>query len=263
MDNVKEQILNLWADVDRLGINKLIEFLETSDFFTAPCSTQYHLAKPGGLAEHSLNVFNLLKQKCDFFPSLEVPDYDFPIVSTETIIVCALGHDLCKVNYYQEGGEPAAGRQLDWARELLDRNLGKMSHQQSVRLLAARCIVPNKDNLFVIPEVISKENASVIIGWLKDGFRLDVIPEFKTIYTVQDQLPLGHGEKSVSILQDFIPLTDVEKLAIRWHMANFDAGVHFNYPSGYAYRAATEVHPLVTLLFTADLEASNIVERGQ
>jgi len=73
-------------------------------------------------------------------------------------------------------------------------------------------------------------------------------------------LPLGHGEKSLSILQDFISLTDDEKLAIRWHMGPTEPGTHFNYPSGYAFRAAMERSPLVTLLFTADLEASQILE---
>jgi len=34
----------------------LIKELEEGGFFTAPCSTQYHLCKEGGLLEHSLNV---------------------------------------------------------------------------------------------------------------------------------------------------------------------------------------------------------------
>jgi len=72
---------------------------------------------------------------------------------------------------------------------------------------------------------------------------------------------MGHGEKSVSILQDFFLLTEQEKLAIRWHMTAFDAGIHFGYPSGFAFREAVKKYPLVTLLFTADYEASNIIER--
>jgi hypothetical protein len=196
LSTIKEQILNLWKDVKRPGIDPLLDFLNTSDFFIAPCSTQYHLAQPGGLAEHSLNVYNLLSQKCDLYSKFQM--IDFPIVPMESIIICALGHDLCKVNYY-----------------------GK-----------------DKRNV--------KENGR----WIE-----------KEVYVVKDQLPLGHGEKSVSILQDFIHLTDVEKLAIRWHMTAFDAGIHFDYPNGFAYRAAIKVHPLVTLLFTADFEASNIIER--
>lgn len=38
------------------GLDELIEALDDGGFFTAPCSTQYHLCKEGGLLEHSLNV---------------------------------------------------------------------------------------------------------------------------------------------------------------------------------------------------------------
>ena len=41
---------------DNKGFNELIEALDQGGFFTAPCSTQYHLCKEGGLLEHSLNV---------------------------------------------------------------------------------------------------------------------------------------------------------------------------------------------------------------
>ena len=41
---------------ENTGFDELIEELEKGGFFTAPCSTQYHLCKEGGLLEHSLNV---------------------------------------------------------------------------------------------------------------------------------------------------------------------------------------------------------------
>ena len=41
---------------DNKGFDDLIEALDQGGFFTAPCSTQYHLCKEGGLLEHSLNV---------------------------------------------------------------------------------------------------------------------------------------------------------------------------------------------------------------
>jgi hypothetical protein len=43
-------------------------------------------------------------------------------------------------------------------------------------------------------------------------------------------------------------------------MAAFDASIHFDYPNGHAFRKAAEI-PLVTLLFTSDYEASQILER--
>ena len=86
------------------------------------------------------------------------------------------------------------------------------------------------------------------------------MPDLPVVYSVDDKFPLDHGVKSLSILQDFLKLTEAEKLAIRWHMGATEPGTHFDYPAGYAFRAAMEKHPLVTLLFTADLEASQILE---
>lgn len=183
----REKILDVWKAVNREGVEGVIEFLECSDFFKAPCSTEFHLCVPGGLAKHSLNVYELLKEK--------VGRYNLNI-DHDSIVICGLGHDLCKANFY----------------------------------------VPGVKNV--------KENGS----WRE-----------KKVYKVADQFPYGHGEKSVSILQDFMKLRTEEKLAIRWHMVAFDPGIHFGYPSGFAFREASK-NPLVTLLFTADYEASQILE---
>ena len=39
---MKEQFLELLKQVKREGINELIEFIEKTDFFTAPASTRFH-----------------------------------------------------------------------------------------------------------------------------------------------------------------------------------------------------------------------------
>jgi hypothetical protein len=245
----EQKISNLWSMVNRPGIKRLIEFLKTSDFYDAPCSIKHHLAKLGGLAEHSLNVYVILRNKCGYF-QFEA--------SSESIIICALGHDLCKVNYYQDGGEPAVGRQLDWAKELVSKFIGYMPQSDLDCLYEAKCIVINDNGVYKAAESLSKEHAGAIIGWLKDGYRPGPVPEFKISWSVKDQLPLGHGEKSVSILQDFIPLTIEEKLAIRWHMAAWDLS---KYSGEWAYNNASKMTPLVALLASADFEASNILER--
>ena len=107
---------------------------------------------------------------------------------------------------------------------------------------------------------ISSPQASVLIDWLLNT-PSSPMPDPPVTWSIDDKLPLGHGEKSLSILQNFIKLTEVEKLAIRWHMGATEPGTHFDYPTGYAFRAAMEKHPLVTLLFTADLEASQVLEK--
>ena len=42
------------------------------------------------------------------------------------------------------------------------------------------------------------------------------------VYTVDDQFPYGHGEKSVYLIERFMRLRTEEAMAIRWHMGGFD-----------------------------------------
>jgi len=78
--------------IKRDGLEKLIDWLEESDFFEAPASTMYHGAYAGGLCEHSLDVYRMAVnlQKGGFCDAL----------SEESVAVAALFHDLCKVNCY-------------------------------------------------------------------------------------------------------------------------------------------------------------------
>lgn len=76
--------------IHREGAEALLSWLEQeTNFFTAPASTKHHLAYPGGLVEHSLNVFReLRKVVIDNEPTMEA------------VAICALLHDVCKANYY-------------------------------------------------------------------------------------------------------------------------------------------------------------------
>lgn len=49
------------AKIQRPGMDKLMEYIKKSDFYTAPASTKYHLSTPGGLLQHSLNVLDALR----------------------------------------------------------------------------------------------------------------------------------------------------------------------------------------------------------
>ena len=82
--------------VTREGADKLLEYLTSNDFFTAPASARYHLAEEGGLCEHSLNVYKRLRD----LVRREYGDNYQSAVSEETIAICGLLHDVCKVNYY-------------------------------------------------------------------------------------------------------------------------------------------------------------------
>lgn len=88
----KKVFLELCSKINRDGIDKLLAWLEKSDFFTCPASTRFHGAYAGGLLEHSLNVYSEL---CRL--SKAYPEFSF---SEESMIIVALFHDLCKVNFY-------------------------------------------------------------------------------------------------------------------------------------------------------------------
>ena len=91
---MKEKFLELLKTVNREGINDLIEFIQKTDFFKAPASTRLHGDYEGGLVEHSLKVYEILKHKVE--TNIE------PIkVSDESLIIIALLHDLCKANFYK------------------------------------------------------------------------------------------------------------------------------------------------------------------
>ena len=92
--------------IARAGSAELLEYLERSDFFSAPASTRFHGAYEGGLCEHSLNVFyelnELVKARplpewaCRYDTNPICPNADF----LETIAICGLLHDLCKIGFY-------------------------------------------------------------------------------------------------------------------------------------------------------------------
>jgi len=62
-EEIKLKIIELLGSTERKGIDRVIKFLESSDFFEAPASTRYHGNYKGGLAEHSLNVYEIFKKK--------------------------------------------------------------------------------------------------------------------------------------------------------------------------------------------------------
>ena len=100
---MKERFEQLLQSVNRDGIDKLIEFIRKSDFYTAPASTRYHGAKEGGLLEHSLNVYKCLIEKVEMNPIWKrviFPVGNLVVDIDETLIIVALLHDLCKAYYY-------------------------------------------------------------------------------------------------------------------------------------------------------------------
>lgn len=98
---MREKISDLLMSTGREGMDNLVQWMDDNGFFAAPCSGGNHLAKEGGLAEHSLNVLNVLQDVS--FLLCKGPE----ILSKEqqdSIIICALLHDLGKCGDHGKAG---------------------------------------------------------------------------------------------------------------------------------------------------------------
>lgn len=100
MERTQEEIKKIITDelmkTKRDGIKELIDYMEEAGFFTAPCSTRFHLAKEGGLAEHSLNVLEAAQKLTDAL----ISDKELRKNTAPSVTLCALLHDLGKTGDY-------------------------------------------------------------------------------------------------------------------------------------------------------------------
>lgn len=191
MDNKKrfEEIFK--NSIKRAGADKMWEYLTSSasDFFVAPASARFHGAYEGGLAEHSLNVYDCL---CDYVERERAKSLYSMNFSEETLAIVSLLHDVCKINCYKPGF----------------RNV--------------------------------KDETGT---WIK-------VPT----YEFNDEMPYGHGEKSVYIINGYMRLSREEAFAIRYHMGF--SGVEDARSVGQAF----EMYPLAFALSVADMEATYYIE---
>ncbi|MEG0365779.1 MAG: hydrolase [Coprobacillus sp.] len=101
--NNKERFIDIFKQyIKREGSDKLLEYLISPkcDFFEAPASTRFHGSYDGGLVEHSLNVYDCLK---DYLSRDTVKNKYGLSYSEESIAIVALLHDMCKIDCYKKG----------------------------------------------------------------------------------------------------------------------------------------------------------------
>ena len=90
--------------VNRPSIDKLLAYIRSSDFYTAPASTKFHLSCEGGLLQHSLNVLDalrgLLYRNGDGPWEYVVAGRAAAEIPAESATIAALLHDICKTHFY-------------------------------------------------------------------------------------------------------------------------------------------------------------------
>lgn len=98
---IKKQFAELLSTTNRKGIEQVIGMLEEKGFYEAPASSRFHLSCKGGLAEHSMNVYEaaiMLREQI----ILKKPELEAQL-PLESVAICALLHDVCKTDIYKEG----------------------------------------------------------------------------------------------------------------------------------------------------------------
>lgn len=182
----------VFTHIQREGIDELMDYLENSDFYESPASTKFHGSYPGGLCEHSINVYEMLVNEVHNTFGENWAE----VVSPESVAIVSLFHDLCKVNTYES-----------YFRNVKNEDTGIWEKVECYR----------RNPLF----------------------------------------PLGHGEKSLFILMNYMLLTAQEALAIRWHMGAFDIG---NYNNVNELDQAFKQSNIAFLLHVADMKANYLIE---
>lgn len=111
---LKEEFLSIYNEnIKRDGADNFLNYLLKTDFFTAPASTRFHGSHEGGLLEHSLNVYHCLKDYLERDRTKQLYRMNY---SEEAIALCALLHDVCKVNFYKTDYRNAKNERGEWEK---------------------------------------------------------------------------------------------------------------------------------------------------
>lgn len=89
-------IKSLLISTGRSGIMELLDHMDQCGFYDAPCSSKYHLATPGGLAEHSYNVC----EKALGIANALYCEGNLPVEFYDSIVICSLLHDIGKAGQF-------------------------------------------------------------------------------------------------------------------------------------------------------------------
>lgn len=126
-----------------------------------------------------------------------------------------------------------------------------------------------QDSEFNLPKI--DEESLIIVALLHDLCKVNCyIPSFRNVknentgkwekvpcYRREPLFPMGHGGKSIFIIQQFIKLTPEEAQAIFWHMGAYDTSQYMTWNElGKAY----ENNLLAFLLHQADMKATYLSE---
>lgn len=164
---------------DDVGIRhgvRILDWLATTDFYTAPASGRFHDAYEGGLISHTLNVYN---QMCEVWKIQK-----FNNVLPQSFTLVALTHDWCKIGLYES-----------YMRNVKDEKTGQWNQVKSFRWREdgpAFAFGHGVSSMFLVSRFVnlSGEEAAAI-RWHMGPYRC-VNDEFSELQTCNEQYPLVH-----------------------------------------------------------------------
>ncbi|MBU0461062.1 MAG: HD domain-containing protein [Nanoarchaeota archaeon] len=130
----KDRVIYLLRQTERKSIDDLIDWLCDSDFFIAPASSKIdrHGCHDGGLAQHSLNVYDILEMKA--------ATYELGLRPDERTI-SALCHDMCKIGFYKKKVPDGKRKAKNEPKKLYDvENSFPFGHGEKSVLLVSKHI---------------------------------------------------------------------------------------------------------------------------
>lgn len=159
IETYKQEFIDIYNKyIKRDGADNLLEFLQKSDFFTAPASTQFHSAYEGGLCEHSIKVFKRFLRTIES----EYGENFQEKVSMETIAICGLLHDICKIETFK----------VDYRNKKVDNNWVQVPYYTVEETLPYG---HGEKSVYIISGFmrLTREEA-MIINWHMGGFDMRV-----------------------------------------------------------------------------------------
>lgn len=150
---MREKIVNMLMGTKRADMEKLIGWMDTNGFFTAPCSGSFHLAYEGGLAEHSLNV---MEQALKLAETL---DGERKMLNRDSVIIASLLHDLGKTGQFGKA---------NYVPNMLKGRATKANPDPVPKQSEKKPYITNTDLLYVDHEIRSIQIASQFIELTED-----------------------------------------------------------------------------------------------
>ncbi len=174
--------------------------------------------------EGAEQLLDYLLNKTDFFSAP---------ASTRFHLNCEQGLVQHSVNVYFRLKELVENEKTDWAKNVTPESIAVIA------LLHDVC----KANMYTVDYRNAKQPDG---SWERVPY-----------YTINEQLPYGHGEKSVYIVNGFMRLTREEAMCINWHMGGFDDRVK---GGSMSIAGAFRQFPLAVLTHVADMTATYLDE---